>query len=32
VGAEKEKARQVEQEFQAIEDERSAAQAALKAA
>ena len=32
VGSEKEKARQVEQEFQAIEDERSAAQAALKAA
>ena len=32
VGAEKEKARQVEQEFQAIEDERAAAQAALRAA
>ena len=32
VGAEKERARQVEQDFQAIEDERSAAQAALKAA
>ena len=32
VGSEKEKARQVEQEFQAHEDERPAAQAALKAA
>jgi hypothetical protein len=32
VGAEKERARQVEQEFQAIEDKRLAAQAALKAA
>ena len=32
VGAEKEKARQVEQDFKAIEDERAAAQAALKAA
>ena len=32
VGAEKEKARQVEKDFQAIEDERAAAQAALKAA
>jgi hypothetical protein len=32
VGAEKEKARQVEQDFKAIEDERAAAQAALRAA